>query len=123
MGGAAMIEGFRPAMERCREDCNWGRLTSALRREARACRIVSWGVPTKDTIDLASAFLPELLYRRLEDLGLDFTVLYPGLGLTAMHLDDDEVRRATCRALNRMYSDLFGEFAERMIAGCGDPDA
>lgn len=114
VGGSAVIEGFRPAMERSREDYNWGRLTPAERREARACRPVFWGVPTKNTIDLAAAFLPELLHRRLDDLGLDFTVLYPGLGLTAVHLDDDEVRRASCRALNRMYADLFGEFADRM---------
>jgi hypothetical protein len=37
----------------------------------------------------------------MDELGLDFAVLYPTFGLTEPpRIDEEEVRRASCRALN-----------------------
>jgi hypothetical protein len=55
-----------------------------------------------------------LLHERLDEFGLDFTVLYPTLGLFFPHQDDDELRRACCRALNVFHAGLFRPYADRM---------
>jgi hypothetical protein len=55
----------------------------------------------------------------MDDIGLDFTVLYPTLGLSFPHIEDEELRRATCRALNTFHADYFREYADRMTpAAC-----
>src|SRR6516162_4041805 len=34
-----------------------------------------WGIPTRNTLDRATVMLPELMHRRLDELGIDFAVL------------------------------------------------
>ena len=74
-----------------------GRLTQMLtadqRRELALARVPWWGIPTRNTLDRATAMLPQLLYQRLDQLGIDVAVVYPTYGLTAIHLADDELRR------------------------------
>jgi predicted TIM-barrel fold metal-dependent hydrolase len=85
--------------------------------ERRARRIgmqAWWALPTRNTRDRATAMLPRLLYERLGEFGLDFAVLYPTASLGVPFLPDDEVRRATCRALNMYIADHFREFSDRM---------
>src|SRR5436190_15771901 len=59
----------------------WYKMSIDERRQTRALRPPWWAVPTRNTLDLATAMLPGLLYERLDDLGVDFAVLYPTLGL------------------------------------------
>ncbi|MGE0383122.1 MAG: amidohydrolase family protein [Gammaproteobacteria bacterium] len=114
VGGAAIAARFQSAVEAVREDPAWIRQSPAERLDARTPRPVFWGVPTRNTADLASVYLPDLLYERLDEYGLDFTVLFPGLGMTVIHIEDEEVRRAACRALNRYYAEIFGTHPDRM---------
>lgn len=93
---------------------SWYRLSPAERRERRATRSIWWGVPAKNTLDLATAMLPRLLYERMEEIGLDFAVLYPSMGLVPLQLQDAELRRVGCRAVNTCNADLFRECADRM---------
>ena len=72
-----------------------------------------WGIPA-DTLDLATARLPRLLYERLDDFGIDFTVLFPTAGLTTGMIIDDEIRQVACSAFNTYTMDLFGEYSDRM---------
>src|ERR1700683_3812153 len=44
-----------------------------------------WSSPARQTIDLATALFPPLLHERLDELGLDFAVVYPSLGLAFLH--------------------------------------
>ena len=46
-----------------------------------------WSAPAGRTIDLATALFPGLLYERLDELGIDFGVVYPSLGLVFLHTD------------------------------------
>lgn len=92
----------------------WFRLTPDERREGRITRPGFWSVPTRRAEDLATTILPRLLYERMEEIGLDYTVLYPGLGIGAIHMGDEELRRAACRALNRMFADLYRPYADAM---------
>ncbi len=72
-----------------------------------------WGVPN-DAADVATAAIPSMLAGRMEELGLDFTVLYPTLGLGFPTIRDDEVRQMACRSLNVMMAELCRPHADRM---------
>jgi predicted TIM-barrel fold metal-dependent hydrolase len=97
-----------------REDGGWDRLTPAQRRHQRVTRPTAWAHPTRHTLDRATAMLPALLRARLDAFGLDFAIVYPTLALAIMREDDEELRRATCRALNVMFADNFRAQADRM---------
>ena len=66
------------------------------------------------TIDRATYMLPRLYARRLEEAGVDFSTLYPTIGFRSQAIEDDELRRATCRALNMMYAEMFADVRDRM---------
>ena len=84
------------------------------RGERRRWRGPWWALPAENTLDLATATLPKLLYERLDEIGLDFTVLYPSMGLVFPELEDEEVRRAACRGANLYFARYFGEYRDRM---------
>jgi predicted TIM-barrel fold metal-dependent hydrolase len=92
----------------------WYGLSPEQRRDSWAKRPPFFATPAENTLDLATSFFPKLLYSRLDEIGLDYTVLYPGIGFIAQMFSNDDVRRAGCRALNDYYADAFGEFADRM---------
>ena len=47
-------------------------------------------------------------------MGIDFTIIYPSFGMVLPNLGDEELRRASCRALNNLHADIFREYADRM---------
>ncbi len=73
-----------------------------------------WGLPTANTLDRATAMLPDLMYRRLDELGIDFAVLYPTYGLTVTALPSEELRGALARALNRYYAEAYAGYRDRL---------
>jgi predicted TIM-barrel fold metal-dependent hydrolase len=77
-----------------------------------------WAVPTKNTLDRATVMLPKLLHERMGELGLDFAVLYPTAPTLTIgpYLDDEEIRRGGCRALNLYAADLFRDYSDRFTA-------
>ncbi len=89
-------------------------LDPAKRRQLALARMPFWGLPARNTLDRATAMLPRLLHERLESLGIDFAVLYPTYGLIPIHLGDDELRRAACRAFNRYAAECYAEHADRL---------
>ena len=66
------------------------------------------------TLDRMTVMLPKLLYRRLEEIGLDFALLYPTSGLSVLSNPDDELRQAAARALNTYYARVFAEYRDRL---------
>jgi predicted TIM-barrel fold metal-dependent hydrolase len=73
-----------------------------------------WGIPTRNTLDRATAMLPELMYQRLDALGIDFAVLYPSYGLTVTALGDSELRCAMAHSLNRYYAEAYADYRDRL---------
>ena len=57
--------------------------------------------------------LPELFRARLDEIGIDFAVVYTSQ-LHMIRHRDDEIRRAGCRAVNIMNWDRFRSHADRM---------
>ena len=87
------------------------------RLDTRTSMPVWWPVPTENTLDRATTQLPRLMYERLDEFGLDFSIVYPGIGLQIITLPgmaDEELRRASARAFNTYNADLFSEFADRL---------
>ena len=92
----------------------WYKLSPQERHDQRQIRPHFWVHPAANTLDRATSSLPKLLYHRLDEMGLDFTIIYPSIGLFLAHLGDDELRVVACRALNKLHADAFREYADRM---------
>lgn len=84
------------------------------RRRRRISQEAFWGHPSKNTRDLATALFPRLLNERLDEIGLDFAIIYPTGGLRVPRVGDGPARRAACHAYNIVTAEYFGDFADRM---------
>jgi predicted TIM-barrel fold metal-dependent hydrolase len=79
-----------------------------------------WALPT-DTLDRATGLLPELLYERLDEIGIDFTVLYSSVGLACIGHVDEAIRRGSCRGLNTYLAEMLDGYGDRMTAAAVIP--
>ncbi|MSQ26367.1 MAG: amidohydrolase [Dehalococcoidia bacterium] len=84
------------------------------RRDAWTKRPSFWGFPAENTRDRATAFFPSVLAERLDEFGIDFTILYPTEGVLIPSFEDAEFRQASCRAFNTYLAALYGPYADRM---------
>jgi predicted TIM-barrel fold metal-dependent hydrolase len=73
-----------------------------------------WGTPARNTRDLATAVIPRLLHERLDEFGMDFTVLYPTKAFGIAGIEADDLRIGVCRGFNRYFAETYGPFADRM---------
>jgi predicted TIM-barrel fold metal-dependent hydrolase len=108
LAGPEMVERYRRAGG---DGAMQWRLSDRERRERRSVRAPFWVVPAENTLDRATAALPRLLVSRLEELGLDFSVIYPSMGLVSIGYEDDGLRQASCRAFNAYHAELFRDHA------------
>ena len=111
VGGDRAAEGFLSIGGQVRESLS---LSVAERRRRRISQEAFWSSPARNTRDRATGMLPRLLYERLDELGIDFAVLYPTVGLRVPRITDDARRRATCRAFNILTAESFRDFADRI---------
>ena len=116
VGGAPMVETFRQNRigEIRMSPPEWHNMSREQRQHQLRWRHPFYALPTKLDQDRATSMLPRLLYRRMDELGVDFSVLYPTLGLDMLFIKNDEVRQAACRALNKMNANVWAEFSARM---------
>jgi predicted TIM-barrel fold metal-dependent hydrolase len=84
------------------------------RRALGLFRLSWWALPAENTLDRAASMLPGLLYERLPEIGIDFAVVYPTVGLMVGSIDAADTRRAVCRAFNRFYAECFAPFSRRI---------
>lgn len=84
-------------------------------RRLRGIPCPAWWALPGGTRDRATAHLPGLLAERMDELGIDLSVLYPSLGLSLVGIADPDVRRAACRAYNRMVGELYRPHADRLL--------
>src|SRR5881275_2490444 len=112
IGGDTAVEALDMASARIPNSL---RMSVAERRRRRIGQEAFWFLPTRNTLDRATAMMPRLLYERLDDLGLDFCVVYPTAGLGYYRLPPEKLRRALCRAYNVFTMDQFRPFADRII--------
>ena len=111
VGGRELAQGFDQAV---RVPMATRGLSADQKRAIGLFRMTWWGFPARNTLDRATAMLPRLQYERLDELGIDFAVLFPTYGLAALSLDDPDLRRASVRGLNRYYAAAYGELRDRL---------
>lgn len=80
----------------------------------RELRPLSWA-SAGNTLDRATALAPGLMYDRMDELGIDVSVVYPTFGLGAVHMQDPEIRLAFARAMNLMTKELFEPYRDRLV--------
>ena len=111
IGGEAAVRATRIGGEGVRRSLG---MTPEERRRQNIPQEAFWGAPTRNTRDRATAMMPTLLYQRLDELGIDFTILYPTGGLGIPRIHDDEARIAGCKAFNVYCAETFAPYADRM---------
>jgi predicted TIM-barrel fold metal-dependent hydrolase len=112
IGGDAAAEALAVASDRIPGSL---RMSLAERQRRRVGQESFWSSPCENVLDRATAMLPRLMYERLEDLGIDFCVVYPTAGLGYHRMQDTRLRRAICRAYNVFTADQFSGLADRVI--------
>lgn len=91
------------------------RATTEDRRDSWINRSTFWGFPTKNTRDRATSMLPALIYERLDEMGIDVSIMYPSLALTFPVIRDPELRQVACRAFNTYAIEAFRPYSDRLI--------
>ena len=99
------------------EQSTAGDSSLALRRRSRAPQSAWWASPAANTRDLATAAVPALLAERLDELGIDFAVLFPTKALGSGRFEDPQMRQGVCRGFNDFYAATYGSFADRLAVG------
>jgi predicted TIM-barrel fold metal-dependent hydrolase len=112
IGGDAAAEALAQATARVPTALG---MSLAERRRRRVAQESFWASPCENVLDRATAMMPRLLHERLEDLGIDFCVVYPTAGLGYHRMPDSRLRRAICRAYNVFAADQFRGLQDRVI--------
>jgi predicted TIM-barrel fold metal-dependent hydrolase len=99
----------------------WSALSWEERRANWATRPSWWSLPAGNTLDRVTSHLPKLLHARLDDLGIDYAVLYGSRTLTTTAIRDTEVRQVACRALNAFNAEVYAPYADRMTPAAQIP--
>ena len=104
-------DGFLQAQRRIPDSL---KLTPAERAQRGVGMEGFWGRQSTNTLDRATAMMPRLLYDRLDELGLDYCVIYPTAGLSIPRIADDATRRAVIRGFNIVTFDFFKGLEDRL---------
>ncbi|MGH7391646.1 MAG: amidohydrolase family protein [Candidatus Rokuibacteriota bacterium] len=112
IGGDAAAEALELASQRVPGSL---KMSLAERTRRRIGQEAFWGSPCRNVLDRATAMLPRLMYERLDDLGIDFCVIYPTAGLGYHRMPDTRLRRAICRAYNVFAADQFRGLEDRIV--------
>lgn len=98
---------------------SWYEQTPVERQHFRTIRSPWWARVTKNTLDVATYHLPELLYERQEEQGSDYSVLFPNNVLAPLGVRDPEARGALQKALNHYHADLYRKYSDRLTPVAG----
>ena len=112
IGGDAAVEALDLASQRVPNSL---RMNVDERARKRVGMEAFLSTPSENTLDRATAMLPRLMYERLEDLGIDFCVVYPTAGLGYHRMPDARLRRAICRSYNVFTADQFRGLGDKVI--------
>ncbi|MSQ24743.1 MAG: amidohydrolase [Dehalococcoidia bacterium] len=123
VGGSRLTQRFLDSTASKRYRQEMLTLTQAQRVDADLPVTSWWFHPAKNTLDRATAVIPRLLYERLDEIGIDFSIVYGSEGAFLMQNPDDEIRQEGCRAFNLMVRDLYGPYAGRLTPAAMIPMA
>ena len=110
-GGDKGADGFLAALKTTTDAL---KMTPEERRRRRVAMPNFWNRQAENTLDRATAMMPKMLYERLDEIGLDFAIVYPTAGLRLPRIKDDETRRAVIRAYNIVSAEYFSGLGDRL---------
>jgi predicted TIM-barrel fold metal-dependent hydrolase len=111
VAGDKAAEGFLASQRRIPDALQ---LTIAERKRRGIAMEGYWTRQSTNTRDRATAMMPRLLYDRLDELGIDFAVIYPTGGLSIPRIPDEATRRAVIRGFNIVTADYFAKLGDRL---------
>jgi hypothetical protein len=100
---------------------SWYDQTAQERHHYRTIRAPWWARVTKNTLDVATYHLPELLYERQAEQGSDYSVLFPNNVLAPLGVKDRDSRTLLQRAVNHYHADLYRKYSDRLTPVAGIP--
>ena len=109
--GDKWADGFLASQRRIPDSL---RLSIAERKPRGMAMEGYWGRQSTNTRDRATAMMPRMLYDRLDELGIDFGIVYPTAGLGIPRIPDDETRRAVIRGFNIVTAEYFAKLSDRL---------
>lgn len=109
--GDKAADGFLAAMATTTETL---KTTQRERDQRRVSMPGFWNRQAENTLDRATAMMPKLLYKRLDEIGSDFAIVYPTAGLRFPRIKDDATRRAVIRGYNIVTAEYFRGLEDRM---------
>jgi predicted TIM-barrel fold metal-dependent hydrolase len=104
-------DGFLAAQRRIPDSLS---LSMAERQQRGVAMEGYWTRQSTNTRDRATAMMPRMLYDRLDEIGIDFGVIYPTAGLGIPRIADDETRRAVIRGFNIVTAEYFAKLSDRL---------
>ena len=96
-----------------RPDIDTREMTAGDMAKLHIARSTWWALPSS-AYDLATVTAPRLYRQRLDEFGIDFSIVYPSLGLGFIHIANDDIRVPACMAYNRYAADAFGDVSDRI---------
>ena len=111
VAGAKAADGFIASQRRIPDALT---LDNDQRRQRGVAMEGYWTRQSTNTRDRATAMMPRLLYDRLDELGIDFGIVYPTGGLSIPRIADDETRRAVIRGFNIVTAEYFAKLSDRL---------
>jgi predicted TIM-barrel fold metal-dependent hydrolase len=109
-GGRQLAEDVRARFARA---FRWYELSPEQRRAQRVVR-PPWGLQARNSDDLAACMLPGLFRQRMDEIGIDFAIIYPTMGIAHVR-QANEQRSAVCRAINHYYAEVFRGHGDRLV--------
>src|SRR5580698_4597741 len=110
-GGDKAADGFLKALQSTTDAL---KATQDERDTRRVAQPNFWNRQAENTLDRATAMMPKMLYERLDEIGLDFAIVYPTAGLRLPRIKDGETRRAVIRAYNIVSAEYFRGLEDRL---------
>ena len=119
VGGAKMKERYRQGMDEA-VGVPWHEMSQE-QRNYEFATAPGWWFESSSTLDRVTTTIPKLLHSRMDEIGIDYSVLYPTQGLFFDRIPDPEVRQAGCRGLNAYMAEVFGPYTDRMTPAAAIP--
>ena len=120
IGGGDIKKQYEEAMRKA-WNLRWYEMSAEQRRYEFSTAPAWWVMPTVNSLDRATASIPRLLNERMDELGIDYAVLYPTRSLVLDRIPDPEVRQVGSRAVNAYHAEIYGGYASRMTTAAAIP--
>lgn len=117
IGGSDVADAYRKIHEKINGVYS---MSLQQRMDARVMRIPYFGGPAT-TLDKATSMLPDLLYHRLDEFGIDYCMISGSRFGPGASNSDPVLRKAFVRSANTLNAELFADYSDRITVSAVIP--